>query len=63
LGQIRFEYGWDKNLNSGFTFGFGQVFWYNFFIDIKLNNSSIFLERKTVKFCYGRATVIENESW
>jgi outer membrane protein insertion porin family len=26
LGQIRFEYGWDKNLNSGFTFGFGQVF-------------------------------------
>lgn len=26
LGQIRFEYGWDKNLKGSFEFGFGQVF-------------------------------------
>jgi outer membrane protein insertion porin family len=26
LGQIRFEYGWDKDLTGEFTFGFGQVF-------------------------------------
>ncbi|MDO7975523.1 hypothetical protein [Oceanotoga teriensis] len=26
LGQIRFEYGWDKNLKGKFEFGFGQVF-------------------------------------
>jgi outer membrane protein insertion porin family len=32
LGQLRFEYGWNKELIGGFTFGFGQVFWYNFYI-------------------------------
>lgn len=26
LGQIRFEYSWDKNLVGKYTFGFGQVF-------------------------------------
>ena len=26
LGQLRFEYGWDKDLIGGFEFGFGQVF-------------------------------------
>ncbi|SDC04571.1 POTRA domain-containing protein [Geotoga petraea] len=26
LGQLRFEYGWNKELIGGFTFGFGQVF-------------------------------------
>jgi outer membrane protein insertion porin family len=26
LGQLRFEYGWNKELIGGVTFGFGQVF-------------------------------------
>ncbi|MGM0640022.1 MAG: POTRA domain-containing protein [Thermotogota bacterium] len=26
LGQLRFEYGWDKDFQGGFEFGFGQVF-------------------------------------